>query len=247
MPFKPHVKTTVPTSETVIWHYLDLAKFVSMLEDNALWFSSIAVLAQTDQWEGVFHRKLREMWREQTGGGTNDLDHSSQHVRERAFITCWHINENESDAMWKLYSKGGNDLVIRSTFGKLCESFSACAETIYAGEVEYIDHADYDYKAKMLDVAPGSKILNITPVVLFKRLSYAHERELRAFYYTESPARGPDTPGMPMFVDLKALFSEIRVSPRSDDWLLDLVTKIMARYEFEVPVKRSSMKDEPEL
>jgi hypothetical protein len=245
MTYKPHVKVTVPSANTVIWRYVDLPRFMSMLETKSLWFSSIAVLAKDDQWEASFPRRAREMWREQSG--EDNLDRMRQYIFDRAFVNCWHMNPHESDAMWKLYSQGGNNIVIRSTFRKLRETIGSCAEPISAGKVEYIDHTRYDFKKKMLDVAPGSKILNITPALLWKRLSFKHERELRAFYYTESPARGPDTPGMPMVVDLNLLFGEVRVSPRSPEWFRELIEQLMARYGFEdVPVKRSSMDDEPE-
>lgn len=130
---------------------------------------------------------------------------------------------------------------------KLCDTLNSCAEPIHVGEVEYIDHSHYDYKNKMVDTSETAAVLNITPVLLWKRPSYSHERELRAFYYTESPARGPETHGVPIFVDLKLLLSEIRVSPRSEPWFRELIDKIMARYGFEdVPVTRSSMDDVPE-
>jgi hypothetical protein len=229
----------------VIWRYVDLPRFVSMLETKSLWFSSIAVLAQDDQWEAYFPPPMRQMWEKESG--QEDFERFRQYIFDRAFVNCWHMNPHESDAMWKLYSHGGNNLVIRSTFRKLRETIGSCAEPIHIGKVEYINHARYDYKKKMVDAAPHAKILNITPVLLWKRRGFAHERELRAFYYTQSPARGPETLGMPMFVDLNLLFGEVRVSPRSPEWFRELIQQIMARYGFgDVPVKRSSMDDEPE-
>jgi len=245
MAFRPHDKVSVPSANTVIWRYVDLRRFMSMLETKSLWFSSIAILAQDDQWEAVFHRRLREMWEAESG--QCDLERTRQYVFERAFVNCWHMNQQESDAMWKLYSHGGSNVVIHSTFGRLRETLGSCAEPIHVGKVEYINHARHDYKKKMLDAAPHATVLNITPVLLWKRRSYAHERELRAFYYTESPARGPETPGMPMFVDLKLLFGEVRVSPRSPEWFRELIEQIMTRYGYgDVPVKRSSLDDDPE-
>jgi len=243
MTYKPHDKTSVPLPDTIIWRYLDLARFMSMLEFGALYFSSIAVLAKDDQWEAVFHRQLRQTWQVHTR--VDNLDRSHQYLQERAFVSCWHMNDHESDAMWKLYSHGGNNLVIRSTFSKLCETLNSCAEPISVGEVEYVDHACYDY-GKLIDSTNSSTILNITPVLLLKRHSYRHERELRAFYYTESPARGPETPGIQMFVDLKMLLDDIRVSRRSKPWFRDLIERLMAKYGLEnVPVRRSDMDDDP--
>lgn len=38
------------------------------------------------------------------------------------YISCWHMNEYESAAMWKLYAKSSDAIAIQTTFQKLCES-----------------------------------------------------------------------------------------------------------------------------
>lgn len=244
MTYRPHDKVSIPSLDTVIWRYLDLAKFISMLESRSLYFTSIAVLAEDDQWEGLFPRELKKMWRDLTGA--KSLEHTRQHVWERAFVNCWHMNDHESGAMWKVYSDGSKNIAIRSTFRKLCETLGSCAEAVHVGQVEYIDHASHDYE-QLVDTSATGKVLNVTPVILWKRPSYSHEREVRAFYYTASPAKGPATRGMPIFVDLALLFDEIRVSPRSEPWFRDLVEQIMKRYGYgSMPVCRSSIDDKPE-
>ena len=241
--YVPQPNDKVPQPDTIIWRYVDLAKFVSMLDSQNLYFPSVRILAREDKWEAVFRARIREIWREHTG--SDDFDRLRRHVRERAFVSCWHMNEHESDAMWKIYSEGGSNVVIRSTVGRLSNAVSSCTEVIRIAQVDY-DHDDlYDYK-KVIDSGANAKVLSITPLLLlWKRPSFEHEKELRAFHYAANPA--PKTRGKRIRVDLRSLFDEIHVSPRSQPWFRRLVERVMAKYNLaNIPVKQSSMDDEPE-
>jgi hypothetical protein len=238
--YEPHDKTRVPSPDTAIWRYVDLANFVSMLDSGCLFFSSVRIL--DDKWEAVFRPRVKEVWEKHQPRA--NFDRLRDYVRVRAFVSCWHMNDGESDAMWKLYSRGGDNVAIRSTCERFQEGVAGCKEKIHLGEVDYKNDADYDY-GRVIDSAPGAAVLNITNLLLlWKRPSFEHEREVRAFHYTDSPA--PTTDGIPIPVDLNVLLDEIRVSPRSAKWLRDLVENILLKYGLgHVPVRQSSMDDEP--
>jgi hypothetical protein len=245
MPYKRHPLLTVPAPATVIWRYLDFAKFVSMLETNSLWFTSLAAVAQDDHWEGYIDPSASAIWAKHLGGASPDTDAMRHSLHEMMFINCWHMNEHESDAMWKVYSDGGRTLAIRSTVNHLCDTLDTCQSPfpLSVGQVEYVDHSRADHIAKMLTTCGDIPGLNIIPPSFWKRPSYAHERELRAIYILPM---SPPSFGIALAVDLRLLFEEIRVSPQSPEWFRILVEQIMARYGFkDVPVKRSKMEDQP--
>ena len=54
-------------------------------------------------------------------------------------VNCWHENEHESAAMWKLYIKSVEGIAIQSTYSKLKKSFIN-DEIIFIGKVKYIDY-----------------------------------------------------------------------------------------------------------
>jgi hypothetical protein len=92
MTYTPHTKVTVPSANTVIWRYVDLPRFVSMLETKSLWFSSIAVLAKDDQWEASFPRRARDMWREQSGCCDRAPDEEEPEAMEKSStVAVWAI------------------------------------------------------------------------------------------------------------------------------------------------------------
>ena len=97
-----------------IWRYLDIEKFSMLLEQNALFFCSAKNFE--DPFEGEFawgHTGYKKFIETQeklcaTHGAGMDLDpfmafnlKTLKEISERTYISCWHCNEHESEAMWK--------------------------------------------------------------------------------------------------------------------------------------------------
>jgi hypothetical protein len=81
-----------------------------------------------------------------TPGGLDDAIHTARERFRKGFdevglkfgITCWHKNEFESEAMWKLYAASGDGIAIESTESQLHEAISE-RESLVIGEVRYVD------------------------------------------------------------------------------------------------------------
>ena len=58
--------------------------------------------------------------------------------RGEAFISCWHANKHESQAMWKLYTSMNDSICIRSMYKRLWDCLPE--KECYLGEVKYIDY-----------------------------------------------------------------------------------------------------------
>ena len=55
MPFKEHPEFLVPGSaDAKIWRYMDLAKFLSLLDQRCLYFSRLDRLSEFDPFEGYY-------------------------------------------------------------------------------------------------------------------------------------------------------------------------------------------------
>jgi hypothetical protein len=59
-----------------------------------------------------------------------------QAIREY-LVSCWHMNEHESAAMWKLYSSSNEAVCIQSTYRRLRCSLE---ESVMIGEINYINY-----------------------------------------------------------------------------------------------------------
>ena len=82
---------------------------------------------------------------------------------------------------------------------------------------------------------------------LSKRRSFEHENEVRAIT-NDFPFPGQEdiyTVGNYYEVDLSLLIKEVIVAPYADDWFIDLIKSVTARYGLQVPVSKSRLADEP--
>lgn len=251
--------------ETPIWRYIDLAKLASMLDTSGLFFASPATLAKTDPWEMAFpssfvnvifkraiaeHEKAEREWAEQeeawppkrgvpypphVSRGYLHLGIQRESFLRSIFVNCWHLNEYESAAMWKVYSAGSYTVAIQSTVQRLIDSFAKTENPIRIGLVKYID---YEKEPQPWDD-------NLTPC-FFKRRSFEHERELRAAYIQGGPGPPPDPPGILIESDLSRLIQAVRVSPFDPDWFFDVVKSLVKKFGFaNTPVERSDLLTKP--
>jgi len=118
-----------PNGAVKVWRYMDFTKLVSLIDSRCLFFSRADQLG--DPFEGSYPRsnvKARL-------AGTHWLFPDNEPVLPalslmmkklnkewpmHLAVNCWHMNEHESAAMWKLYLKStaneGNNLLDSTTY-----------------------------------------------------------------------------------------------------------------------------------
>ncbi|MBI5030650.1 MAG: hypothetical protein HZB51_08990 [Chloroflexi bacterium] len=131
---------SAPTNPDVrIWRYMDFTKFVSMLEHQGLFFTRADLIG--DAFEGSFARQNIEQRRTTYSGldweKVMQLFELYKSQRAYLLLNCWHINDQESAAMWKLYAKSNEAIAVQSTFAHLR---SVLAAKVGIGMVNYIDY-----------------------------------------------------------------------------------------------------------
>ncbi|MFC2005186.1 hypothetical protein ACFLUY_03065 [Chloroflexota bacterium] len=171
MVYKEHSLFEKPREKARIWRYMDFTKFVSLLENNALFFPRADTLG--DPFEGSFSKANIPIRNEIYVGGDEgltpeDVSEIYRLLPEFTAISCWHINWYESAAMWKVYLKSNEGIAIRSNFEKLKNSLKDKKNDIYIGKVKYID-----YKKEAVPEGPLECFVR-------KRTSFKFEAELRA-------------------------------------------------------------------
>jgi hypothetical protein len=87
----------------VLWRYMDLEKFRSFLENQALFFCRADKFS--DPFEGSLPRIEYESRNAWAGKDTQAIIDKHKYLKRSFIVNCWHINNNESDAMWRLYLK----------------------------------------------------------------------------------------------------------------------------------------------
>ena len=242
---------SLPDPSTSIWRYMDLAKLIALVKDAALYCPRADTLG--DPFEGSYTQPTIDAMREafkQDGNLTDDVIETvlRQMFREAAqnsarltYVSCWHMSEYESAAMWAYYVQHGIGVAVRSTIARLMASIKDVPDAVHIGQVHYID-----FKTAVI---PGGNAF--WPIVV-KRLSFEHERELRAIILRPNVvgqnhqldlAGAPDRLLIP--VNLSELVEAIYVAPGA--WYRDVVQEVMDRFGLECEVRQSSMDDEPLL
>ena len=105
----PTYDIKVPSFDTTLWRYMDFAKFVSLLEDRALFFARADKLG--DPFEGAWsdvNLKLLEQGKEIASDKdvSNWIEawrlivRTAREARRFTLINCWHASDHESEAMW---------------------------------------------------------------------------------------------------------------------------------------------------
>jgi hypothetical protein len=240
---KEHPVFQKPEDKNIkIWRFMDFSKYVSLLEKKALFFSrsdklgdpfegSLSKINQQMRpiWYGEHYPKMQEAMK---GMNIGFINHT--------FLNCWHMNEYESDAMWKLYLKSKEGIAIQSTFQKLESCFEPEPSDLYIGKVIY---ADYEKEA----IPEGNAMW---PFV-HKRKSFEHERELRALIQRPPIVNNaldlsrPSPSGLYVPVNLGILIEKIYISPAVEKWFDELVTSVNEKYGIKKELLSSKLSERP--
>lgn len=231
-----------PEENCVIWRYLDFTKFVSLLETRQLYFPRADQLE--DPYEGVWSNEGVRLLRDPERNGRlpqhaiEQLIGYADQQRKEMFISCWSASEHESAAMWKLYLQSNEGVALRSDSNALAAILERSSLNAGISLVQYID---YDSA-----VIPFRN--SFFPFV-HKRLSFAHENELRAIIWEVDHINRPkiqdDALSVSVDVTVEELVKSIYVSPTAPRWFGQLVEQVTQRYDLKVPVVRSSLYDRP--
>jgi hypothetical protein len=219
---------------------MDFTKFVSMLESSCLYFARADRLG--DPFEGSYSRAnvaMRPQVYEDSPGLLRLMPQMNEWVREWTYINCWHQNEQESAAMWRLYAKSEEAVAIQSTYSVLADCLPECA---FIGAVEYIDYAK--------DWLPEG---NTFFPFMHKRKSFEHEREVRAVIHELPVTEDQRIPmgkrntsfGRQVPIEPAVLIKNVYVAPTASDWFHDLVQRVSKRYGQSWPVQKSCLDAQP--
>ena len=201
-----------------IWRYISFDKFKSLIENDSLFFCRADQF--NDKWEGVFPVKVIEKFELDTKSLQSDdgstytmLDWHIQKEGRSHLINCWHVDNTESFAMWKIYCRDHQlSVAIQSTIGRLKRSLNANDERIWIGEVEYIDFRKWESENRFFNV----NIPNTLKTFFLKWHYFKYENEIRAVInkaYTKHRAEK----GILVKIDLPELIDCIYVSPTADN------------------------------
>jgi len=233
---------------------MDLAKFISLLSREELYFACPSEFG--DPYEGLYPKSHMQAFSSLAQNhidqaivtrdeliirrpgidalGLNKtietmgarLIEAHAEVRFKFGITCWHSNQTESEAMWKLYSTLGQGIAIESTSRRLEDSL-ADKSSLQIDRVRYVDFENDP-------IEKGHENYGL----FLKRKSFEHERELRATILLKEQGKGEFAK-----CNLDILIKKVHVSPFAPAYFKDVIDSLCGgRIRLlDKPISKSSL------
>lgn len=223
-----------------LWRYIELEKFISLMETSELYFCRADYFRNDDPFEGTFPKVEYDNIVKHQG---KDVARNLFEITSKdTFINCWHLSDFENLAMWRLYSRNDKGIALQTDIQSFKESFENSDKEIFAGKVQYIDYEkDYFYGRSEYDHKSG----NGFTAYIHKRIIYDYEKEYRAI--CTDPNDGINKKGIKIKVILNKLIHNIYLAPNSIDANYKLVTDIVKNICNDINVMRSSFNSTPYL
>lgn len=241
---------------TVLWRYMDFSALVALLEHRTLHFARADQFA--DPFEAAAGaRRLKPKWdkhhlayfrsalsnlpdgtsvpEDQIEGQSEQLLQSMsaafETLRQRSFVSCWHADPGESEALWRLYCPPPSaGVAIRTTAEKLLRALGYAPVKI--GKVVYLDFA--------------REFSGTYERIFSKRKSLKHEAEVRLVLEDGVSARDVgQSVGQSVPVDVSVLLEAIVPSPFAPRWFGDVLQATLKRYDVDASPRPSEILDEP--
>lgn len=182
----------------------------------------------------------------------NDHPHNFDFsTKDRFYGQCWSMLE-ESDAMWRIYSPEKTGVKVKTTISNLLQSLSTAQESSngkhYVGKVKYL--ADETLRAKLQDrfwlSAEAENTDSQAASLLFKRLEFEHEKEIRLIYLNNDQQYADNL--FRYSVDPAILFDEIQFDPRLSGELFDVFRYFLEeKIGYKKQLTRSELYKVPQL
>lgn len=250
---------------TVMWRYMDLEKFIQLLQQRSLFFPHYERLG--DPWEGaprlaniknsfrVVMGRMIEAIEAFPGGnvpreGTPEFWKVVEEIREsipeyarilpNAGVSCWHMNTSESAAMWDIYAGRKKGIAIKATLQSLENAFRPNGQIhLVSGAVKYVDFNREDEEI-------AARIEHF----FLKWHYFSYESEVRILAVPSPDAESAiaeNRIGHAVPVDLNQLLHEIVIAPGQPHRTKGMIHDLLRIYGVQdANVERSTIDESPQ-
>jgi hypothetical protein len=220
-----HYACKEPSDDIVICRFMDFRKFRDLFASEELYLRRVDLFKDDDPWEALpsdaYARKALNLTRFHLNDELklNDDQAFNRQFSENLYLNCWQIFEGETLHMWGRYGKG---VVVFSRFDLIRAQLNRMLDDMFMGTVKYSEADTAGY--------------NLIQFLFTKRACFEKEQELRIVLQCLDPLAGMNRhynldnfpnreplPENPLHewvhpfkrrrIDLKALVTEIRLSP----------------------------------
>ncbi|HKU68850.1 MAG TPA: DUF2971 domain-containing protein [Candidatus Baltobacteraceae bacterium] len=235
----PHPAAIGDIDDRALWRYLDLPKYLSFLSSGAIYFTRADQFTQMDPMERSWGRVDLEG---ETAEANAQARRSLYNSMGKYFVSCWHLSEYESAAMWDIYGKVGAGVALKTSLRKflaICSTqdpMNADLWRIVPLEVQYLNYQK-----------EGIGMENALHLLRSKRKSYEHEREIRMALIQPAAAGIDEVVGVQMPINIGEVIDAIYINPRAPSWVYESIVDVSGHYGVQPSKVRQSALDEQPL
>ena len=257
MPYQEKPTITTPNDKTTLFKYMSLEKLLNLFETQTLFFTKVAIFS--DPYEGQLTKQMLEI------ANLESVEHTLNCYRNCMMCSCWHEDWRDTKPMWTQYTNEGQGIAIKTNVGSLKKSLIG-EYGVHIGRISYIDYN----KEFFAGLASEQGITIHYHPYLHKRKKFEDECEVRAIINSVEPIMAElklrnlslkdNTPslidevgkqifpeitrnGLPYPINISELIHEIILSPDYDEWIIDTITSTINRYNFNLDVSVSHLKN----
>jgi hypothetical protein len=163
-----------------------------------------------------------------------------QYVERNAYmnsVSCWHQNQDESDAMWALYAQRNAGVAIKSNVNRILKAFKSSEQTMHVAKV------NYDSKNNLSSFTSG-----MYDSILIKRHAFEHENEVRIIAPTIDEDNNPkESLGSYIDCDIHSLIEEVVISPLMPPYAHEALENISKKILPDIQIRKSLLLTKQEI
>ena len=243
-----------PSDNEKIWRYINLPKFLDLIQSKTLFFTRADIIRKMDKYEGSIFTKKHLEFHDYLKNNPEEIitiapnftrkskelletdiilnNHNERIFIKQNFINCWHMNEFENFAMWKIYSENFG-VCIQSTYKDLSNCFVDEIwnpynekRRVYIGKVNYINRNE-DFISQN----------NMFWPYIHKGKEFLYEKELRCII-NESENKSEFKK---IKINIDQLINKIYINPFSPDWFERLIKDVCLKYDIKSEIIKSDI------
>ncbi|MCF5904933.1 MULTISPECIES: DUF2971 domain-containing protein [Aeromonas] len=228
---------SIKNIDTPIYRIFSLSRIKEWLRSNEL------VLVNPGKWDDPFENFFLKSKIDIGGGEIASLDA----LANDWYGQCWTTNE-DTDAMWRIYSHNKDGIRVKTTVRKLFTSIYDEKDT-FASLKYFIGKVDYKTQDEIINIiheTPFSSVIfggqnnKFASLLCIKREAFSHEQEIRILINDVDQKKG-DAGCYRVHLDPRNVLDEICIDPRANNAQLKIITSEIKALNVNLPIIQSNL------
>lgn len=206
-----------------IYRFTTFEQFLDILTTNKL------TLVKPTKWEDPYENYILKCHYK----NKNNENINVSNLMDQIFAQCWTSCE-ESDALWRIYSKDSKGLRLQTTIRKLLDTIFDDTDmksiiTSFIGKVEYLSIEDIEEYLSDKETINNLFFNDLTnrlrcESLLIKRKEFEHEKEIRLLYLVDSESIDIYYNSKKFSINPNNLIENVLLDPRMSDDYQNIIT-----------------------